>query len=297
MAFEGQGLSDKIGLKAELQLDSLKPKGAVKRTLFFDYHQSQLVFPFMIDRRKRLTCKDFVVYLKDESEFRDKLSPIGISLNYSLDESTFSSGFAVNPVLNYYQESIVGEKAYILVDCGEDNLCIPDLKLSAVPTGDIELHLEYELEASLPLVGVHLAMPEGPTCRVALADETEPWSPPRTGAKERTKKGQCKQAIVVCRRSSIQNQMGKQHAHAAPGGSCNPKDLSSYQTGNIAVNSPFNLPPDLIDFMKDNMVEQKERFCLQGGIGTELRNLQLVRLRGRREYNSDSFPKHCLNAG
>ncbi|KAL8165130.1 UNVERIFIED_CONTAM: integrin subunit alpha 8 [Gekko kuhli] len=165
MAFEGQSISDKIALKAELQLDSLKPKGAVKRTLFFDYHQSQLIFPFMIDWQKRLTCKDFVVYLRrpsnlrkhdfggysrvqwsgglldmicpsDETEYRDKLSPIGISLNYSLDESTFSNGFAVNPILNYYQESIVGEKAYILVDCGEDNLCIPDLKLSAVPDRD-----------------------------------------------------------------------------------------------------------------------------------------------------------------
>ncbi|XP_015279239.1 PREDICTED: integrin alpha-8 [Gekko japonicus] len=136
MAFEGQGIFDKIALKAELQLDSLKPKGAVKRTLFFDYHQSQLIFPFMIDWQKRLTCKDFVVYLRDETEYRDKLSPIGISLNYSLDESTFSNGFAVNPILNYYQESIVGEKAYILVDCGEDNLCIPDLKLSAAPDRD-----------------------------------------------------------------------------------------------------------------------------------------------------------------
>lgn len=50
---------------------------------------------------------------QDETEYRDKLSPIGISLNYSLDESTFSNGFAVNPVLNYYQESIVGEKVWV----------------------------------------------------------------------------------------------------------------------------------------------------------------------------------------
>lgn len=55
-----------------------------------------------------------VIYFpQDETEYRDKLSPIGISLNYSLDESTFSNGFTVNPILNYYQESIVGEKVWV----------------------------------------------------------------------------------------------------------------------------------------------------------------------------------------
>uniref|UniRef100_A0A7M4F088 Integrin subunit alpha 8 n=1 Tax=Crocodylus porosus TaxID=8502 RepID=A0A7M4F088_CROPO len=135
-AFEGQSISDKIALKAELQLDSLKQKGAVKRTLFFDYHQSHLLFPIVIERQERLHCQDFVVYLRDETEFRDKLSPISVSLNYSLDESTSVDSLAVKPILNYYQESTVTEQAYILVDCGEDNLCIPDLKLSATPDKD-----------------------------------------------------------------------------------------------------------------------------------------------------------------
>ncbi|KAF7245926.1 Integrin alpha-8 [Varanus komodoensis] len=136
VAFESPGISDKIVLRAELQLDSLKVKGAVKRTLFLDYQQSQHVFLIRIARQNLLTCKDFVVYLRDETEFRDKLSPINISLNYSLDESAFSDGLAVNPILNYYQENVLAEQAYILVDCGEDNVCIPDLKLSAVPDRD-----------------------------------------------------------------------------------------------------------------------------------------------------------------
>ncbi|KAJ6666664.1 hypothetical protein lerEdw1_020388 [Lerista edwardsae] len=136
MAFEGPGVSDKIALRGELQLDSLKPKGAVRRTLFLDDHQSQDVFQFVINEQKQPTCKDFVVYLRDESEFRDKLSPISISLNYSLDESTFSDGLAVNPILNYYRESLIVQQAYILVDCGEDNVCVPDLRLSAVPDRD-----------------------------------------------------------------------------------------------------------------------------------------------------------------
>ncbi|XP_034258442.1 integrin alpha-8 [Pantherophis guttatus] len=134
--FQSPGFSDNIVLKAELQLDSLKTKGAVKRTLFLDYHQSQHVFSFMITAQNWPTCKDFVVYLRDETEFRDKLSPINISLNYKLDESTFSDVLAVSPILNYYQENRMEKQAYILVDCGEDNVCIPDLKLSVMPDRD-----------------------------------------------------------------------------------------------------------------------------------------------------------------
>ncbi|KAJ7322280.1 hypothetical protein JRQ81_018567 [Phrynocephalus forsythii] len=136
MSFEGPGISDKIALRAELQLDSLKVKGAVKRTLFLDYHQSQHIFLFKFSKQSWFSCKNFVVYLRDETEFRDKLSPIHIALNYSLDESTFSHGLTVSPILNYYQENIIREQAYILVDCGEDNVCIPDLKLSTVPDRD-----------------------------------------------------------------------------------------------------------------------------------------------------------------
>ncbi|XP_063463352.1 integrin alpha-8 isoform X1 [Pan paniscus] len=129
----GQSIANTIVLMAEVQLDSLKQKGAIKRTLFLDSHQAHRVFPLVIKRQKSHQCQDFTVYLRDETEFRDKLSPINISLNYSLDESTFKEGLEVKPILNYYRENIVSEQAHILVDCGEDNLCVPDLKLSARP--------------------------------------------------------------------------------------------------------------------------------------------------------------------
>uniref|UniRef100_A0A2K5DV49 Integrin alpha-8 n=1 Tax=Aotus nancymaae TaxID=37293 RepID=A0A2K5DV49_AOTNA len=129
----GQSISNTIVLMAEVQLDSLKQKGAIKRTLFLDNHQAHRVFPLVIKQQKSHQCQDFIVYLRDETEFRDKLSPINISLNYSLDESTFKEGLEVKPILNYYRENVVSEQAHILVDCGEDNLCVPDLKLSARP--------------------------------------------------------------------------------------------------------------------------------------------------------------------
>lgn len=129
----GQSISDTIALVAEVQLDFLKQKGAIKRTLFLHNHQPHFMFPFMIRQQRSLHCQDFSVYLRDETEFRDKLSPINISLNYSLDDSTFTDGLEVKPILNHYRDNVVTEQAHILVDCGEDNLCVPDLKLSARP--------------------------------------------------------------------------------------------------------------------------------------------------------------------
>ncbi|CAH7294024.1 Itga8 [Phodopus roborovskii] len=129
----GQSISNTIALVAEVQLDFLKQKGAIKRTLFLHNHQPHLTSPFVIKQQRSLHCQDFIVYLRDETEFRDKLSPINISLNYSLDDSIFKDGLEVRPILNHYRDNVVTEQAHILVDCGEDNLCVPDLKLSARP--------------------------------------------------------------------------------------------------------------------------------------------------------------------
>uniref|UniRef100_A0A674DNN5 Integrin subunit alpha 8 n=1 Tax=Salmo trutta TaxID=8032 RepID=A0A674DNN5_SALTR len=64
-----------------------------------------------------------------EDEFRDKLTPISLALNYSLAPPP--SNLDLPPVLNRYSSTFLQEKAYILLDCGEDNECIPDLQLSA----------------------------------------------------------------------------------------------------------------------------------------------------------------------
>ncbi|KAL1784409.1 integrin alpha-8 isoform X1, partial [Sigmodon hispidus] len=132
-SIKGQSISNTIALVAEVQLDFLKQKGAIKRTLFLHNHQPHLTFPILVKQQRFPHCQDFIIYLRDETEFRDKLSPINISLNYSLDDSTFTDGLEVKPILNHYRDNVVTEQAHILVDCGEDNLCVPDLKLSARP--------------------------------------------------------------------------------------------------------------------------------------------------------------------
>ncbi|XP_069504505.1 integrin alpha-8 [Ambystoma mexicanum] len=132
-AVTGVGVPDTIVLRAELELDWLKQKGAIKRTLFIDYQQSQHSFSLIIRKHEQSECQNFVVHLRDETEFRDKLTPISVSFNYSLDEAAPLHSLALKPILNYYSESVIRQQAHILVDCGEDNMCIPDLKLSARP--------------------------------------------------------------------------------------------------------------------------------------------------------------------
>ncbi|XP_056375067.1 integrin alpha-8 [Hyla sarda] len=130
MDVSGQGIPRHIAMKAELELDWLKQKRAVKRTLFRDgtaYHAFQMIVGKDIGKQ----CQDFLVYLREEWEFRDKLTPITVNLNYSLDESAFLGNQDLKPILNLYKEAKIQQQAHILVDCGDDNMCIPDLKLSA----------------------------------------------------------------------------------------------------------------------------------------------------------------------
>ncbi|KAG7469998.1 hypothetical protein MATL_G00134920 [Megalops atlanticus] len=127
----GVGIPDSVALNIELQLDWLKQKGAIKRVLFLDTHQHQHRGTLFIDKRKSHTCQNFTVYLREESEFRDKLTPISIALNYSLDETSPLPGLTLRPILDHFGKTFIQEQAFILLDCGEDNMCIPDLRLSA----------------------------------------------------------------------------------------------------------------------------------------------------------------------
>ncbi|KAK0134122.1 Integrin alpha-8 [Merluccius polli] len=129
-AVSGVGIPDSVDLKVELQLDWLKgTRGGVKRVLFLDTQQPQRTALLKLGHHHSHKCLNYTVYLREEDEFRDKLTPISLALNYSL--ALPPHGQDLPPVLNYYSSTFLQEQAYILLDCGEDNLCIPDLKLSA----------------------------------------------------------------------------------------------------------------------------------------------------------------------
>uniref|UniRef100_A0A671VI66 Integrin, alpha 5 (fibronectin receptor, alpha polypeptide) n=1 Tax=Sparus aurata TaxID=8175 RepID=A0A671VI66_SPAAU len=115
----------------EVQLDSHKhkQKGAVKRALFLDSQQPLLQKSVSVRHGDRV-CSNTKIYLRDEKEFRDKLSSIYVALNFSLDPEAAADSHGLRPILNYQTTSVIEQKAQILLDCGEDNICVPDLKLA-----------------------------------------------------------------------------------------------------------------------------------------------------------------------
>uniref|UniRef100_A0AAY4DTP9 Integrin alpha-2 domain-containing protein n=1 Tax=Denticeps clupeoides TaxID=299321 RepID=A0AAY4DTP9_9TELE len=120
-----------VALQTELQLDWLKQRGAVKRVLFINSRQHQLNQLLVLSNRDQHLCYNHTIFLRDEAEFRDKLTPISMTLNYSLHESVTHPGQSLRPILDHYSKTFHQDQAYILLDCGEDNMCIPNLKLSA----------------------------------------------------------------------------------------------------------------------------------------------------------------------
>uniref|UniRef100_A0A671VJ94 Integrin, alpha 5 (fibronectin receptor, alpha polypeptide) n=1 Tax=Sparus aurata TaxID=8175 RepID=A0A671VJ94_SPAAU len=120
-----------VDTAVEVQLDSHKhkQKGAVKRALFLDSQQPLLQKSVSVRHGDRV-CSNTKIYLRDEKEFRDKLSSIYVALNFSLDPEAAADSHGLRPILNYQTTSVIEQKAQILLDCGEDNICVPDLKLA-----------------------------------------------------------------------------------------------------------------------------------------------------------------------
>ncbi|XP_064778547.1 integrin alpha-5-like [Oncorhynchus masou masou] len=131
LSANGKYLPDNLGFLVEVQLDHLKhmQKGGVKRALFIDSQQAMLQRTVRVRSGERV-CHETKIYLRDDKEFRDKLSSIYISLNFSLDPQAAFDSHGLRPILNYKTTELIEQKAQILLDCGEDNICVPDLKLA-----------------------------------------------------------------------------------------------------------------------------------------------------------------------
>ncbi|CAN0009994.1 unnamed protein product [Bubo scandiacus] len=76
-------------------------------------------------------CRTLAAFLRNESEFRDKLSPIAVALSFALDPRAPPDTHGLHPVLAAHTRTRLEAKAHIQLDCGEDNVCVPDLQLEA----------------------------------------------------------------------------------------------------------------------------------------------------------------------
>ncbi|KAG7234073.1 hypothetical protein INR49_005948 [Caranx melampygus] len=75
-------------------------------------------------------CEEQHVFLRDDREFRDKITPISVAMEYTLDYQQAADLTGLLPILGMTAPSNVTKQAHILLDCGDDNICKPDLKLS-----------------------------------------------------------------------------------------------------------------------------------------------------------------------
>ncbi|KAM6174668.1 integrin alpha-IIb [Erethizon dorsatum] len=126
----GHNIPQKLRVSAELQLDRQKPRQG-RRALLLDSQQAGTTLSLDLGGKHSPVCHTATAFLRDEADFRDKLSPIVLSLNVSLPPA--EAGVAPDLVL--HGDTHVQEQTRIILDCGEDNLCVPQLKLSATVAG------------------------------------------------------------------------------------------------------------------------------------------------------------------
>ncbi|XP_068023254.1 integrin alpha-IIb isoform X2 [Melanerpes formicivorus] len=123
VSVKGQRLPLSVTLNAELQLDRLKPRLS-RRVLLLQSHQPTWHGELALTPGAPPVCHNLTAYLREETEFKDKLSPVALSLRLALPEGPEG--------LVLYGDTLVQAQTHlVLEDCGEDNLCVPDLRLAA----------------------------------------------------------------------------------------------------------------------------------------------------------------------
>ncbi|XP_063107778.1 integrin alpha-IIb isoform X2 [Cavia porcellus] len=126
----GHNIPQKLRLSAELQLDRQKPRQG-RRTLLLESQQADTTLSLDLGSRHGPVCHTATAFLRDEADFRDKLSPIVLSLDVSLPPSESTSA----PGLVLHGNTHIQEQTRIILDCGEDDLCVPQLLLNATVVG------------------------------------------------------------------------------------------------------------------------------------------------------------------
>lgn len=123
----GHMIPQQTALGVELQLDRMKQPMA-RRTLLLSTNQPKDTMTLAVQREVGVACINQTAYLRSEEDVQDKLSPIFITVNISLLESTQHALL--------HGQTHAAAQTRIILDCGDDNICVPDLKLQAEPLSD-----------------------------------------------------------------------------------------------------------------------------------------------------------------
>uniref|UniRef100_A0A3Q3GJ32 Integrin, alpha V n=1 Tax=Labrus bergylta TaxID=56723 RepID=A0A3Q3GJ32_9LABR len=119
-----------LNFRVDLELDRLKQKESTKRVLFLHDQAFHYSKNMVVNNGKGPTCEEQFVYLGVRHHVRDKITPISVAMDYTLNYQMAADPTGLLPILHMSTPSNVTKQAHILLDCGDDNICKPDLKLS-----------------------------------------------------------------------------------------------------------------------------------------------------------------------
>ncbi|XP_056284930.1 integrin alpha-V [Pseudoliparis swirei] len=124
-----RGAPAALNFRVDLLLDRAKPKDT-KRVLFLHSQSVQFSKNMTVFNGKAPACEEQSVFLRNDRKLKDKITPISVVMEYSLDYQQAADATGLLPILDMSAPANVTKQAHILLDCGDDNVCKPDLRLS-----------------------------------------------------------------------------------------------------------------------------------------------------------------------
>ncbi|KAI1304094.1 Integrin alpha-PS2 [Halotydeus destructor] len=128
LEYSGIGLSKNLNLTYTLKLD-IDRKGPPRMFMLLQETETEETSTVVLQKDSKYR-KSIYVYLN--SKLRDKLTPIKVELSYDIHDA-WPQVRTPKPILNKHVANKVHKQVQIAKNCGKDNKCIPDLKLSVKP--------------------------------------------------------------------------------------------------------------------------------------------------------------------
>ncbi|XP_063061164.1 integrin alpha-V-like [Engraulis encrasicolus] len=125
---KGVGVPNTLKVEVDVQLD--RSKRGTKRARFLQNSASQLTTNITLPSTNKPVCTEQDAYVIDESGNWDKTSPILVFVGYKVDYESAADSTGLLPILNQRSLTNISKQANILLDCGDDNICRPDLQLT-----------------------------------------------------------------------------------------------------------------------------------------------------------------------
>uniref|UniRef100_A0A8D8Y4C3 Integrin alpha-PS2 n=1 Tax=Cacopsylla melanoneura TaxID=428564 RepID=A0A8D8Y4C3_9HEMI len=135
LEYNGVGVDPQTELNVQILLDSKKPKSP--RMFFLSDEGKNVINQTLLLIKGTQFCKSMFIYVKPN--LRDKLTSLEAEMRYSLLEQKASGrrrlSHTLSPILDMDDELglVSRDSVSIQKNCGKDNVCIPNLKLTSVP--------------------------------------------------------------------------------------------------------------------------------------------------------------------